>query len=372
MLSDIALLDTNRPNTDDSDKTKLVAVDLFAGAGGFSLGAIQAELHVAAALEYDTHASTTYRENIQKKWSPDTKVIAEDIIEFGPMKFLEETGLQQGDCDILLGGPPCQGFSQHRLHDSGIDDPRNALLLRYFDYVKALKPTLFLIENVPGLLRTKHEHYLKRLYDMAKKADYVVEDPVVLNARDFGVPQNRKRVFILGRHKRKLEKGVDWPPEATHHKPTEVGVNKKLSWKTAAAAFRPTTANDPNAKHMNSGPLVTAALASTPHNGGSRHESSRELECHKNHDGHKDVYGRIDSNKPGPTMTTACVNPSKGRFVHPTEDHGITVRQAARLQTFPDQFVFHGGLMAAGKQIGNAVPVEMARVLCEFLVDQLK
>jgi DNA (cytosine-5)-methyltransferase 1 len=110
-----------------------------------------------------------------------------------------------------------------------------------------------------------------------------------------------------------------------------------------------------------------------PLNGGSRRdaESARVLKCHKEHTGHSDVYGRINPNRPGPTMTTACINPSKGRFVHPTEHHGITLRHAARFQTFPDNFVFEGGLMAGGVQVGNAVPVRMGKHLLIPIADAL-
>lgn len=118
---------------------------------------------------------------------------------------------------------------------------------------------------------------------------------------------------------------------------------------------------------MNHGPELLDAFKRTPPNGGSRKDSGRILACHKDHDGHKDVYGRIDPTVPAPTMTTACINPSKGRFVHPTEHHGITVRQAARIQTFSDDFVFKGGLTAAGRQIGNAVPVDLGIALIKHI-----
>jgi hypothetical protein len=120
-------------------------------------------------------------------------------------------------------------------------------------------------------------------------------------------------------------------------------------------AGRPAYEND---RHMNHSSKLTARFQATPKNGGSRRDGPCVL---PGHDGHSDVYGRIDPSLPAPTMTTACINPSKGRFVHPTEPHGITIRQAARLQTFPDHFVFKGGLMAAGVQIGNAVPVALGQ-----------
>jgi DNA (cytosine-5)-methyltransferase 1 len=123
---------------------------------------------------------------------------------------------------------------------------------------------------------------------------------------------------------------------------------------------------------MTHGAALIEAFRNTPINGGSRKDSGRVLACHRDHDGHKDVYGRIDSRKPAPTMTTACINPSKGRFVHPSEHHGITVRQAARIQTFPEHFTFSGGLMAAGKQVGNAVPVRLGATLIKQLAPLLE
>jgi DNA (cytosine-5)-methyltransferase 1 len=118
-----------------------------------------------------------------------------------------------------------------------------------------------------------------------------------------------------------------------------------------------------NNVHMKHGPALIEAFKNTPPNGGSRTESGRVLPCHEKHRGHFDVYGRIDPKLPAPTMTTACINPSKGRFVHPTEHHGIALRHAARIQSFPDWFTFEGGMMAGGVQVGNAVPVDMAAAL---------
>jgi DNA (cytosine-5)-methyltransferase 1 len=273
-------------------------------------------------------------------------------------------------CDILLGGPPCQGFSAHRLNNSGVDDPRNKLLLRYFEYVRTLRPTYFLVENVPGLLWSKHKKYLTAFYDLARRSGYCVLDPEIINARDFGIPQNRRRVFILGYDKKRIDMPPAWPPSATHVSPkSDLRLPK---WQPASVAFRHTALpGDPNDIHMQHGSELLSIFAKTPHNGGSRQDSGRVLPCHKNHVGHHDVYGRIDPSQPGPTMTTACINPSKGRFVHPTQNHGITLRQAARLQSFPDWFNFEGGIMAGGVQVGNAVPVDLARALLEPLRDTI-
>ncbi|MFT4941918.1 MAG: DNA (cytosine-5)-methyltransferase 1, partial [Paraglaciecola sp.] len=144
-----------------------------------------------------------------------------------------------------------------------------------------------------------------------------------------------------------------------------------LPWVSCASIFDRATSDDVNNQHMNHGQELIEAFKNTPINGGSRKDSGRVLPCHQKHNGHKDVYGRIDPYLPAPTMTTACINPSKGRFVHPTKHHGITARQAARIQTFPDDFVFHGGLIASGKQIGNAVPVHLGKVIIDHITTLL-
>lgn len=338
----------------------LTAIDLFAGAGGLSLAARNLKIHVLAAVELNNHACDTYRRNfIQGKKKNVPRLYEQDILSLQPEDMLSDLGIGSGNLDILMGGPPCQGYSTHRIKDAGVDDPRNKLLLRYFDFVKALKPKVFVVENVPGLLWPRHTEYLKQFRAEAKKAKYTLLDPQILNARDYGVPQTRKRVFFLG-FRKDIQPSVDWPPPETHGAPESEDVQhkKKKPWKTAQSVFEePLPPDDPNSVHMQHTKELIEAFKRTPINGGSRKDSGRVLPCHENHNGHKDVYGRIDPSKPGPTMTTACVNPSKGRFVHPTQNHGITVRHAARLQDFPDNFIFEGGLMAAGIQVGNAVPI---------------
>ena len=340
----------------------IVAADLFAGAGGFSLGAYLANIKVAAAVELNSKAADTYEANLVATKLTATRIYREDISLLDPALVRMQAGLERGGCDILLGGPPCQGFSTHRINGAGVDDPRNQLLLRYFDYVRVLRPTFFLVENVPGLLWPRHRRFLADFFALAEEADYGLLDPVDLNARDFGVPQNRRRVFLLG-YDRKLVAAVpSWPPCPSHADPTKT--SDLPPWIKASVAFdKPPLAGDINDIHMRHGPELMATFAKTPHNGGSRVDSGRVLDCHKSHRGHFDVYGRINPAHPAPTMTTACINPSKGRFVHPTKNHGITLREAARLQSFPDWFTFGGGLMAGGVQVGNAVPVEMARAL---------
>jgi len=340
-----------------------LVVDLFAGAGGFSFGAWLAGAEIVGAIENNANAAATYRRNLVSTGLTSAKIHVDNILDLSPANFLAGLGLAAGDCDLLLGGPPCQGFSAHRLKDAGVGDPRNRLLLRYFEFVRALRPAFFLVENVPGLLWPRHRDFVRTFYATAEAADYGVLQPLMLNARDYGVPQSRRRVFILG-YDRRRTLAPAWPPAASHADPDRESADGLSGWRTAADVFASAApAGDVNDIHMQHGTALLEVFAKTPHNGGSRRDSGRVLPCHEEHSGHSDVYGRIDPSRPGPTMTTACINPSKGRFVHPTQNHGITLRQAARFQTFPDWYIFEGGLMAGGVQVGNAVPVEMARAL---------
>lgn len=343
------------------------AVDLFCGAGGFTLAAKMLGIQVLAAIDSDLHACATYRLNFVYRKRIKPQLYEKDILSVDPDGMLQDLNLKAGDIDILMGGPPCQGFSTHRFKDAGVNDRRNELLRRYFDFVEVLKPKTFIVENVSGLLWRRHENHLNEFYRLARAAGYEVHEPKILNARDFGVPQNRKRVFILGKHD-DVEAGFIWPPEATHFDPKSVDGRreKRLHWQPASVVFDVCLDHDdPNNVHMNHTVELVEVFKSTPKNGGSRSQSKRQLPCHEKHDGHKDVYGRIDPAKPGPTITTGCVNPSRGRFLHPTQNHGITVRHAARFQTFPDHFVFEGGLMAAAAQVGNAVPIKLGMVVLD-------
>jgi DNA (cytosine-5)-methyltransferase 1 len=371
----------------DKSNNILTAVDLFSGAGGFSLGAYNIGINVLAAVEIDRDACETYRNNIIKKRSPETKLFERDILLFDPVEFKQELKLQLGELDCLIGGPPCQGFSSHRLKNKGVNDPRNQLLLRYFDFVKELKPKFFLVENVPGLLWPRHEPYLQRFKNLSLSNGYKIFGPTRLNAKHFGIPQNRIRIFVLGIRSDQNPVNTVWPPRADHFAPGK----GKPEWVPAASVFSKPPKEvlnylekivglskagnlpfnsgiidqrkDLSAVRMNHAAHMIKRFSDTPING-SRSDNPYSLECHANgHDGHKDVYGRIRLGQPGPTITTGCFNPSKGRFLHPWEDNGITIRHAARFQTFPDDFIFSAGITSQAKQVGNAVPVQLAEVV---------
>jgi DNA (cytosine-5)-methyltransferase 1 len=332
----------------------LTAIDLFAGAGGFSLAARTLGIRVRIAVEVDPHAANSYHRNFIYRRTLRPLLLRSDIREVDWDQTLDLAGLVPGECSILMGGPPCQGFSSHRIKGAGIGDPRNELLTAYFGALAAIQPRAFVVENVSGILWERHAAYLRTFLAAAEDIGYRVMEPTILNARDFGIPQNRKRVFIIG-WRSDLNVAPHWPPPSTHF-PTSDTTAKKTFVPASTVFVSPLAKNDPNAVHINHSEEMRRVFRSTPKDGGSRADSDRVLPCHKGHDGHRDVYGRIRLNQPGPTMTTACINPSKGRFLHPLEDHGITARHAARFQGFPDDFVFEGGLFASARQIGNAVP----------------
>ncbi len=347
-------------------------IDLFAGAGGFSLAARQAGLTVKFAVERDRSAAATYRKNLCDDAEGATILLETDITTLDPAAVAVEALPDGMRCDLMLGGPPCQGFSTHRLNNSGVGDERNGLVNVYFSFVRSLRPRAFLMENVPGMLWPRHAEHVAAIGTHAHEAGYHLYDPIVVDARDYGIPQRRKRVFILGIDAQIDRAGFAWPPVETHRDPTDAEADPALPyWVACEDVFRDAPIDDPNDVHMNHNADLVAAFERTPKNGGSRADSGRVLPCHREHDGHSDVYGRIDPAQPAPTMTTACINPSKGRFVHPTLPHGITARQAARIQTFPDDYVFTGGLMAAGAQIGNAVPVKLGETLIRHVVELL-
>lgn len=371
-------------------KKRLTAIDLFSGAGGFSLAAHDSGFEVLAAIEFDQSAAETYRKNLVERLGAPTQVFAQDITKVDVNAIMQCQGIKSQELDLLLGGPPCQGFSSHRINNTGVDDPRNALLLRYFDFVAQLKPKAFLVENVPGLLWPRHEKYLKDFLKLAHDHGYqvVTGGPLIINARDYGVPQNRRRAFIFGVREDINGESIQWPPDPAQkgkwvtasevfEKPSEEVLAQfkkrlveKFDFAKEEACDRvdglswgdPLQSNDPCNQHMMHSSELTKVFERTPLLG-SRDESGRVLNCHKDYKGHKDVYGRIFPHLPSNTITTGCNNPSKGRFVHPWLPHGISLRHAARLQTFPDDYVFTGGSMAMAKQIGNAVPIKLGQAL---------
>ena len=339
---------------------KPIFIDLFAGAGGLSVGFEQAGFKLIAATDWDRWSCETLRANHK-----DIIVHEGDIVEIDLENFSKQIGRKR--VDLIVGGPPCQGFSQ--LGKRTKDDPRNQLWRQYMRFVEFFKPKLFLMENVPQLLTSDE---FRRIKEAAENLGYEVEAKV-LHAVDYGVPQKRKRAIILG-----SRVGTPKHPESSHINPDGFNLlNRHLKpWLTVRDAIGDLPL-EPTEKdwHVGRNPTPTSLkrYKSIPP-GGNRFNLPPELtpDCwRRKKNGSTDVFGRLEWNAPSLTVRTEFFKPEKGRYLHPQAHRPITIREAARLQTFPDHYVFVGSNIQVAKQIGNAVPCRLAYAIGKQLFQLL-
>ena len=333
------------------------AIDIFCGAGGLSLGLRTAGFNIVAAVDNDGAAAATYRSNF------GDHIIEASVDEFTPEDLLSIARLQPGECDLLAGGPPCQGFSVQRRGDG--DDVRNHLVLRYLTFIEAIRPRFFLMENVRGLTSRRGARYIDRVTKRARQIGYAVR-VTKLNAADFCVPQERVRVFVVGERASGRTKPFSFPRPL-------VGPSRYRTVRSAIADLpSPPRDGSPHPQfplHFREARLSPRNLERFQHipEGGGRDDlpARLQLPCHVNNPSHrhKDVYGRMAWDSPSPTLTARFDSFSRGRFGHPVEHRTITLREGARLQTFPDHFHFLGNREQVARQIGNAVPPQLARSL---------
>lgn len=259
--------------------------------------------------------------------------------------------LQPGDLDLLAACPPCQGFSAMRTKNGSRRnrDARNDLVFDVLRIVRSMKPKTVMLENVPGLARDRrHAAFRKGLESLGYR---VTSD--VLNTVDFGVPQRRRRLVLLASTATKPE----FAPKARRRRTVRDLIEKLPP---------PERSGDPlhNYSIMRSR-RVRCLIRRIPRNGGSRRALGvgKQLPCHQRLRGFWDVYGRMAWDKPAPTITGGCINPSKGRFLHPRANRAITLREAALLQTFPKSYRFplDRGRYPVALLIGNALPPEFIR-----------
>ena len=363
---------------------KYEAIDIFSGCGGVSCGLTLAGFKVKAAVDIEDEAASTYL-----AYAPLSRVKVlhgkegGDICKLSGEDILKAAGISREDIYLFAGCPPCQNFS--RQNPNNVKKPleeRKRLLFEFLRIIEELEPPFILMENVPGIKTDANKDILDEFLARLRKK-YVVVD-AVLNSADYGVPQIRKR-FVLHAvrtdiHKELMEAGFEFGlPKATHSGKESDGL---LPWRTVREAIGDLPAigageayEDPegrihNHKCANLAPINIRRIRAIRANGGSRVGLPDDLvlECHKKRgkdgkvfDGHKDVYGIMDPDKPSPTMTGGCLCYSKGRYGHYAQDRAISVREAARLQTFPDDFIFGDSLTVAALQIGNAVPIDLVK-----------
>lgn len=331
----------------------LTAIDLFCGAGGSTAGLRSAGYQVLVGVEFDEDAAATYRANHR-----DVRLYENDINTIDPETVLAELGIAPGELTLLNACPPCQGFST--LGTRRDDDERNDLILSVWPWIKAFRPKAFIVENVPGI---QTDHRLARVLRLARRNGYGVKEYRV-EAVDFGVPQNRVRHIVVG--VAGLSKS-EMPDHLTELLPDRLIARRPKPVKHVfQRSARLDQDKDPLHRWRELKPKTLRRIQAVPV-GGGRHDLPKELQldCHKRLGSRhaSSVYGRMRLEEPAPTMTTRCTSPSCGAFVHPTEHRGISLREAALIQTFPPNYKFCGAYGSIERQIGNAVPVRMAEAL---------
>lgn len=338
---------------------KLTAIDLFSGAGGLHIGFERAGFDIKLCIDNDNLVERTHKRNF-----PDIPMINQDIrtVSVDTIKSY----LDGGTVDVVIGGPPCQGFSTIGKRVSSdpekraAHDPRNELVLVYANLIESLKPKFIVMENVKGILTMDGGAYLQNVLSVLKDAGYSVDYRLV-NMADYGVPQIRERVIILGN---RLGLPVVFP-EKDHSDNPESGL---LPWNSCWDVLKDLVdlGDVPEFNHV--------ALKHTPKNiaryklipeGGRLPEDSLPPDLYRKNFGN--TYKRLDRNRPALTMV-----PGNDAFpIHPELHRSLTVREAARIQTFPDTMIFEGNRRQQGHQVGNAVPPVFSEKLGNFVVSQL-
>jgi DNA (cytosine-5)-methyltransferase 1 len=341
---------------------KLLSMDLFSGLGGLTEGLRKAGFDTKYAFEIDDIASKAYSLNHK-----NTVVITQDIRGVD-LKDIENK-LNGMEIHLLAGCPPCQGFSSIRRLNKRkpVDDPRNDLINEYVRFVEYFKPYTIMLENVPWLEQDK---LFIKAKEKLKAMGYKI-DVSVVNVKDYGIPQNRKRLVMIG--SRLAPISIASPNK------------KKITVRDCIGKLpRPKNSKDKLHKIFpEHTPDIKKMIKDIPHNGGSRKDlgEARQLACHKKENiGFNDVYGRLRWDDYSTTITGGCLNPSKGRFLHPRQNRCISAREAMLLQSFPKKYKLPKGISRTNiaLMIGNALPPkfsyyqakEIKKHLLEHLTDE--
>jgi DNA (cytosine-5)-methyltransferase 1 len=308
-------------------------------------GLKQAGFSVIGALDNDPLAVESFRLNHRR-----TQVWQDDIRHVTAAQVMRDLELKRGELDLLAGCPPCQGFSTLRTLNGSrtVRDRGKDLVFQFLRFVRVLQPKAVMMENVPGLAEDRRMRALSNALDaMGYESHYQV-----LDAADFGVPQRRRRLILLASKAGEIDFA-----EST----------LRVTVRTAIKALpRPGKSGDPlhdlTEKRKDK---IVKLIAQIPYNGGSRSDLGDEwqLPCHQSCDGFSDIYGRMAWDDVAPTITSGCVNPSKGRFLHPSQNRAITLREAALLQGFRANYrlSLKRGKFEAARLLGNALPPEFIR-----------
>lgn len=345
-----------RPSAPRPDTSAPLAIDLFCGSGAVTAALKANNYRVVAAVDCNVVCGRTYRLN-----HPEVRFRQRDVRKLQAHELA--AAIPHGrSLDLMAVCAPCQPFSsQNRRRNA--EDQRTPLILEAVRLARALKPRLIVFENVPGITGSPIFRRLKRAL---AAAGYHLGEPQRVDAADFGVPQRRVRCIVAA---------IRFP--ATIRSFAELGrCARKITVRQAICDLPALTSGQSDSSdflhasrtHQD---ITLRRLAHIPMDGGSRASLPEELQlaCHKSRDPGDfcDVYGRMKWDDIAPTLTTGCTDVTRGRYAHPRDDRAITLREAARLQTFPDEYKFAGNRSQISEQIGNAVPVEMMRRLIRAL-----
>ena len=358
-------------------------LDLFCGTGALSYGleTYGKRFRTVGGIDLDANATRTASAN-----HPKATILCDAIERVSPADMLARTGA--GAIDVIVGGPPCQGFSSLR-PSRGLDlnDPRNSLYKQFVKYVRALQPSIFLLENVVGLLTIDRGRLLSQMVDAFRRSGYRT-DWRVLNAANYGVPQKRERFFLIGIHGDLHFSGGPIFPAPTHRFTGKVigtvlkdkyirnstGGIPAVTVRSAISdlpslragerkhTYRVSPQNDYQAERRRGAPANLALHEAADHNDKMltviRHSgsSSRCLPKGLVRSGYSSCYSRLAFDEPSTTITVKFTSPASSKCIHPRDDRAITPREAARIQGFDDSFKFCGSKTEIASQIGNAVP----------------
>lgn len=342
-------------DTLNSVSNNVIAIDFFCGAGGLTFGLRRAGIKVLKGVDNDASVEKTYTEN-----NLGSVFIKKDIREITSKELMKNID-RRGKKLLFAGCAPCQPFSRQN-RKSGRDN-RRSLIRAFARLVKEVIPEYVMVENVPGFMKNSNVHR-EFLLEILKNLGYKFDEGV-LDASEYGVPQKRKRYVLLASLGGEIKL-----PEGTYGK----GKLPLATVRDAILKYPPIKAGEshvsiPNHSSRCLSETNLIRIRKIPKNGGSRSSLPKELRlsCHSKHNGHKDVYGRMSWDRPSPTLTCKCYSFTNGRFGHPEQDRAISFREAAALQTFPDNYVFHGNKTDVSKFIGNAVPI----IFAQFIGNQI-
>lgn len=339
-------------------------VDMFCGCGGVSVGFLALNrlvptYRLAGALDIDEHACDTFATNLGvRPHQLDARKLLEQDAELN--SFLRSCSIDKPW--VLIGCPPCQGFSSHHKKNWHQDDTRNGLIEVFAELAARMLPDFVFMENVPDLFSHKYWPHFEAFRSTLERAGYCVSAGIVNMAR-FGVPQERHRAIVLaGRLSSKIPVGFVSENEfvtvrdAIYHLPRIIPGTQDPTDQMLMTA------------HHKASTLET--IRQIPKDGGSRPKGVGP-ECLDRVRGFYDVYGRLSWDKPSITVTAYARNPASGRFVHPEQDRGLSVREVAILQSFPNSYMFDGPFDSKFSQVGNAVPPRFASFIAGYLVGEL-